>query len=234
MATTLQFALSNPTPGMDDEFNRWYGSEHLLHALMVPGVHAGQRFRRVDSHPLPGGIHDYLMIWEFDDPAYALQQLAEVKGGDKLPISSAIDMNTLQPPTMWIRASVRSATRVATDTSQRQSVVLALFNAISGDDFALESALLQGGLCRIADLPGVISADFLTLAEEQIRGNARKFRYGLLIEMHDDDTAMPAVKNALESLPYLDKSKWLASAFAPIGRRMTTSQVECLVFHHDS
>jgi len=233
MATALQFALSNPTPGMEEEFNQWYGSEHLLHALLVPGVDAGQRFKRIDSHPLPGGIHDYLMIWEFDDPRYALEQLAEVKGTDKLPLSPAIDMVTLQPPTMWLRASARSAARIATDTSTRKTVVFALFNSVAGAEFAIESHLLQGGLCHIADLPGVISADFLTLAEEQIRGNARKFRYGLLIEMADETKAMPLVTSALEALPHLDKSKWLASAFTPIGNRLTAPDVECMVFHRD-
>lgn len=233
MATSLQFALSNPTQGLEDEFNRWYGAEHLLHALMVPGVNAGQRFKRVHNDALPGGIHDYLMIWEFDDPAFALEQLADVKGGDKLPISPAIDMVTLQPPTMWLRASIRNAARIATDTSARQTVVLALFNAKPGEEAALESEILQGGLCQMADLPGVIAADFLTLAEQQIRGNARKFRYSLLIELADDETAMPAVTKTLLELPQLDKSKWLASAFLPIGRRMTSADVECLVFHRD-
>lgn len=233
MATSLQFALSNPTPNMDDEFNRWYGSEHLLHGLLVPGVNAAQRFKRVDSHPLPGGIHDYLMIWEFDDPRFALEQLALVKNSDKMPISPSINMDTVQPPTMWLRASIRNAARIATDTSSRETVVLALFNAIAGTEEELESQILGGGLCKIADLPGVISADFLTLANEQIRGNARKFNYGLLIEIHENTIAMPAVTNALEDLPHIDKTKWLASAFSPLGNRLTADNVECMVYHRE-
>lgn len=233
MATSLQFALSNPTPNMDDEFNRWYGSEHLLHGLLVPGVNAAQRFKRVDSHPLPGGIHDYLMIWEFDDPRFALEQLALVKNSDKMPISPAINMDTVQPPTMWLRASIRNAARVVTSTSSRETVVLALFNAIAGSEEQLESQILAGGLSRIADLPGVISADFLTLGDEQIRGNARKFKYGLLIEIHDSALAMSSVTNALEDLPLLDRTKWLASAFSPLGNRLTADTVECMVYHRE-
>jgi len=233
MATTLQFALSNSMPNMDDEFNRWYGGEHLLHGLLVPGVNAGQRFRRVDSHPLPGGIHDYLMIWEFDDPRFALEQLALVKGTERMPISPAIDMVTLQPPTMWLRASVRNAGRIVADTSSRDTVVLALFNAIAGSEGELESQILAGCLCQIADITGVISADFMTLAEEQIRGNARKFKYGLLIEVCDNALAMPKVTNVLEDIPCLDRSKWLASAFAPLGKRITARDVECMVYHRE-
>jgi len=231
MATSLQFALSNPTAGMEDEFNHWYGGEHLEHGVLVPGVLAGQRFRRVDSAPLPGGIHDYLMIWEFDDPRYALEELAKVKGGDKMPLSPAIDMVTLQPPTMWLRASCRNAARIAVDTSQRNSVVLALVNPVENATAVFEAQLLQGGLCHIADLPGVICADLLTLADEQIRGNARKFRYALLIELADEAIAMPAVTRALEELPHLDKSKWIASAFRPIGNRMTTADAQQLAEH---
>jgi len=231
MATSLQFALSNPTAGMEDEFNRWYGSEHLEHGVLVPGVLAGQRFRRVDSAPLPAGIHDYLMIWEFDDPRYALEELAKVKGGDDMPISPAIDMTTVQPPTMWLRANCRNAKCIAIDTSQRQTVVLALVNPVENATAAFEAHLLQGGLCHIADLAGVIGADLLTLAEEQIRGNARKFRYGLLIELADESVAMPAVTRALDTLPHLDKSKWIAAAFRPIGNRMTKADAQRLAQH---
>lgn len=231
MATTLQFALSNPTPGMEEEFNRWYGEEHIPHGVIVPGILAGQRFRRIDSQPLPPGIHDFLVIWEMDNPGYALEQLAAVKGGDKMPISPSIDMTTVQPPTMWLRASFRNAARIPTDTTTRQTVVLALVNAAENQDEAFVANMLQGELARLADLKGVLSADFLTLADEQIRGNARKFRYGLLIELADEATALPAVKAALCNLPHFDNSKWIASAFQPLGPRMTKADAQLAGIH---
>ena len=231
MATALQFALSNPTPGMEEEFNRWYGEEHLPHGVIVPGILAGQRFQRLDTLPLPAGVHDYLMIWEIDNPRYALEQLVLVKGGDEMPISPAIDMTTVQPPTMWLRASFRNAARIATDSSQRQTIVVALLNAAEGEDEAFTAHILDGELRRLADLPGVIAADFLTLADEQIRGNARKFRYGLLIELGDEAIALPAVKDILPKLPHFDSSKWIATAFRPLGRRMTTADAQLAGIH---
>ena len=81
MATCYQFALSNPVPGQEDEFNRWYGTDHLIHGVLTPGILAGQRFQRVGG-PWPSGKHDYLTIWEMDDPAYALAQLAKVRETD--------------------------------------------------------------------------------------------------------------------------------------------------------
>jgi len=164
MATCYQFALSNPVAGQEDEFNRWYGAEHLSHGVLTPGILAGQRFRRVDG-PWPSGKHDYLTIWEMDDPAFALAQLAQARGSETMPISPSVDMSTVQPPTMWRRATVRSAARIATDTSERGTLVLMLANAASEEGAAFESALQRGGLVELADLPGLISAELLTLAD---------------------------------------------------------------------
>ncbi len=222
MPTCLQFALSNPVPGHEDEFNRWYGTDHLLHGVLTPGVLAGQRFRRADG-PWPSGRHDYLMIWEMDDPAFALEQLTRAKGGDAMPISPAIDMAGVQPPTMWRRATVRSRARIAPDTAQLQTVVLMLASALDGQGDAFEGALLRGGLAQLADLPGVICAELSTLAEQQIRGNARKYAYGLLLELHDESVALASLRDRLPALAHLDRERFLATVFRPLGHRMTTA-----------
>jgi hypothetical protein len=223
VATCLQFALSNPVPGQEEEFNRWYGTDHLIHGVLTPGVLAGQRFRRAEG-PWPSGKHDYLMIWEMDDPAFALAELAKVKGTDTMPISPSIDMSTVQPPTMWRRATVRSTARIATDTHERKTVVLVLANAADGEGQAFEASLLRGGLAELADLPGVIGAELLTLADEQIRGNARKYAYGILLELDDEAKAIASLADRLPALPHLDRERWLATVFRPIGHRLTTSE----------
>jgi hypothetical protein len=227
MATCLQFALSNPTPGQQEEFNRWYGTDHLIHGVLVPGVLAGQRFKRI-AGPWPEGKHEYLMVWEMDDPALALAELANARHGEKMPISPAIDMTTVQPPTMWRRATVRSAARIATDTSERSSVVLALMNAREGEEESFTAALLGGQLAGLADSPGVVCAEFLTLADQQIRGNARKYRFGLLIELQDTGQAFASLSSLLPTLPHLDPQRWLAPVFQPLGHRMTTAQARSL------
>ena len=225
MPTCLQFALSNPTPGHEEEFNRWYGGEHLQHGVLIPGISAGQRFHRIEG-PWPLGNHDYLMIWELDDPALALAELAKARNTDRMPISPAIDMTTVQPPTMWRRATVRSAARIATPTDSRRTVVLALMNALQDEDEKFVASLLNGRLVTLADLPGVISAELLTLADEQIRGNARKFRFALLIELVDEARALDALAVPLASLPHLDTQRWQAPVFRPMGHRMTTSDAQ--------
>lgn len=220
MPTCLQFALSNPVAGREDEFNRWYEADHLRNGVRTPGVLAGQRFRRADG-PWPSGRHDYLTIWEMDDPAFALEQLASVKGTETMPISPAIDMSTVQPPTMWRRATVRSRARFAADTSERGALILMLANAREGQGEAFEASLVRGGLADLADAPGVIAAELLTLAEQQIRGNARKYAYAILLELHDEAVAVAALRERLPGLPLLDRERSLATVFRPMGRRLT-------------
>jgi hypothetical protein len=221
MATCFQFALSNPVPGREQEFDRWYGTDHLTHTVRIPGILAGQRFHRVDG-PWPSGKHDHLTIWEIDDPAFALAELAKARGTAAMPISPSVDMSTVQPPTMWRRATVRSAARIATDTSGRRTVVLVLANAATGEDEAFAHVLLRGGLAELADLPGVIGAELLTLADEQIRGSAKKYAYAVLVELHDEGRALASLADRLPALPHLDRERWQATVFRPIGSRLTT------------
>jgi hypothetical protein len=232
MSNLLQLVLANPTPGMEAEFNEWYGGPHLLHGVETPGVLSGQRFRRAAA-PWPAGQHDYLMIWEIDDPVFALAELAKVKGSDAMPISPAINMNTVQPPTMWRRAEFRSAARVPVDSASLQTVIFGLYNAAPGEDQAFADALLSSGLRKLADLPGVLSAQYLTLADEQIRGNCRKYPHGLLLELYDEAPALAALKDLLNSLPHAhaDAERWMAILFRPIGGRLTKQAAEHLKEH---
>ena len=221
MPACLQLALSNPVAGREDEFNRWYEHDHLRNGVLTPGILAGQRFRRAEG-PWPAGKHEYLTIWEIDGPAFALAQLASVKGTDAMPISLAIDMSTVQPPTMWRRATVRSRARIAVDTSERGALILMLANACEGQSDAFEAALLRGGLADLADAPGVIAAELLTLAEQQIRGNARKYAHALLLELHDEAVAVESLRERLPELPLLDRERFVATVFRPLGRRVTS------------
>jgi len=220
MPTCLQLALSNPLPGQDAEYNRWYDAEHLLHGVLTPGMQAGQRFRRA-AGPWPAGKHDYLALYEMDDPAFVLEQLVSVRGTGAMPISPAIDMATVQPPTMWRRATVRARSHVPTDAAARGPVVLMLASALEGQDEAFADALLRGGLAELADLPGVAKADLLALADRQLRGSARKYAHGLLLELHDEAAACAALAAPLPALPHLDPARWFAAVFRPLGPRLT-------------
>ncbi|WP_284259078.1 hypothetical protein [Acidocella aquatica] len=42
MSNALQIIPFNPTPGMEAEFNEWYGAGGLLHGVETPSVLSGQ------------------------------------------------------------------------------------------------------------------------------------------------------------------------------------------------
>jgi hypothetical protein len=209
---------------MEAEFNAWYAGPHLLHGIETPGILSGQRFKRA-AGPWPSGKHDYLMIWEIDDPTFALAELAKVKGTEVMPLSPAIDMDSVQPPTMWRRAEVRSAARIPVASGSFGVIVFGLYNAADGADAAFADALLHGGLAAIADQPGVVSAQYLTLADEQIRGNCRKYPHGLVIELHDEQAGIMALEARLASLPHADRDRWMAIVFRPTSLRLTSRDV---------
>jgi hypothetical protein len=219
MHNSMQFVLANPTDGQEVEFNDWYAGPHMEHAMETPGIFGGQRFHR-RTGPWPAGKHEYLTIWELDDPAATLEALAKVKFTDAMPISSAINMDTVQPPTMWHRASVRNSAHTPTDANARSTIVLVLANALPGEDEQFERAVMVESLAALADRPGVLAAHFFTLGEEQIRGNARKYRFGLLIELWDED-ALGALAPLLPALPHLNPDSWFAPVFSSLAPRTT-------------
>jgi hypothetical protein len=99
-----------------------------------------------------------------------------------------------------------------------------LANAAAGEGDAFEGTLVRGGLADLADLPGVISAELLTLAAEQIRGSARKYAYAVLLEVHDEGEALASLAGRLPAVPHLDRERWLAVVFRSIGHRLTTAE----------
>jgi hypothetical protein len=64
----VQLAYSNPRPGMEEEFNHWYDTEHLGEVLANPGYVSGQRFKLSEyQRPhLPPARHSYLCIYELE------------------------------------------------------------------------------------------------------------------------------------------------------------------------
>ena len=76
MAHYKLVVLSEPTPGQEDEYNRWYNDVHLGEVVRVPGFVSAQRF---SLHTPMGGEfpHKYLSIYEIDcdDPQQVLDAL---------------------------------------------------------------------------------------------------------------------------------------------------------------
>jgi len=96
MTKQILVVVSNPTPGQEDEYNRWYSEQHLPDVLRVPGFVAAQRFKlTMDSaNSLPG---PYLAIYEMEsdepnpDPKAAFAALSKAAEAGQMPMSSALD-----------------------------------------------------------------------------------------------------------------------------------------------
>ncbi len=70
---------SNPVPGRDADYNRWYTEEHLADVVSVPGFVSAQRFRIVDPQADGAPQQTYMAIYTMrtDNPAGVLDMLRE-------------------------------------------------------------------------------------------------------------------------------------------------------------
>jgi hypothetical protein len=63
-------------PEREDEFNRWYDTEHVPEKRASPGFHSARRFRHSTD------LHRYLAVYEVDDvetvtsPEYMTQEMS--------------------------------------------------------------------------------------------------------------------------------------------------------------
>ncbi len=91
MATYRYLVITNPVPGREDEYNRWYTERHLPDVVAVPGMVAAQRFRVTGESNLPGA---YAAVYEIetDDPAAVLAEVERRAGTDVMPLSPALDI----------------------------------------------------------------------------------------------------------------------------------------------
>ena len=73
--------LSNPTPGQEAEYNRWYDGQHISDLLAIPGVKSAKRYKRVAQ--LHGDEpSDFLAIYdiECDDAGTFLAVFGQAAG----------------------------------------------------------------------------------------------------------------------------------------------------------
>jgi hypothetical protein len=107
--------FSRPTPGQEQEYNRWYTDEHLGDVLRVPGVLAAQRFKLAQADaaaPAP-----YLAVYEIesDDVQRTLAEIAARAGTSDMPISPALDTSSVAALVYQKITERRSRERMSTD-----------------------------------------------------------------------------------------------------------------------
>ena len=64
MPMSKMIVLSNPLPGEEAEFARWYDEEHIPDMCKVPGVVSGERF----TLAMPDGRWRNMVLYDLDAP----------------------------------------------------------------------------------------------------------------------------------------------------------------------
>lgn len=93
MARYISIVLSNPVPGREDEFNRWYLNVHIPDVLAIPGIVAASRYRRIgDSDAAPFGRFRYMAVYELetDDLRGLFRELNARVGTARMPMHGAL------------------------------------------------------------------------------------------------------------------------------------------------
>ena len=96
MARHHLLAFTNPAPGREAEFNRWYDEQHLPDMLAVPGFVSGQRFALSDAtgQGKPGWTYLAMYELETDDPDALMAEVRARLGTDAIPVSDTLDSAT--------------------------------------------------------------------------------------------------------------------------------------------
>ncbi len=99
MAKHILIVMSNPVSSdREADYNEWYTGQHIHDVASVSGFAAATRF--VASAAQMSGEqppHKYLAIYEIeaDNPADAVKNLGEAVAGGKVPVSDAIDTQSV-------------------------------------------------------------------------------------------------------------------------------------------
>ncbi|VWC58058.1 hypothetical protein BLA18110_00614 [Burkholderia lata] len=85
--------LTNPTPGNEDAFNRWYSEQHVPDVLRVPGVVSAQRFRRTEQQR-GSGVQpwQYMALYQCDaaEPQVVTDGIQARYNTHEMPISDTL------------------------------------------------------------------------------------------------------------------------------------------------
>ncbi|HMO67181.1 MAG TPA: hypothetical protein PKD92_08910 [Novosphingobium sp.] len=89
--------LSEPYPGHEDEFNRWYSERHLADVCAQPAYVAAARFE-LHSVVMGQPQNRWLAIYdmETDDPDKAVADLFALRGTPAMPIPDCFNFDTAQ------------------------------------------------------------------------------------------------------------------------------------------
>jgi hypothetical protein len=105
----ILLVFTNPVPGREAEFHRWYEEDHMPYVLETPGILSAQRFvlptsRRPSRAPAGSG-HRHLVVYELERDGNEVQRdLMARRAGPVKPLSDAYDVASTMLDS-WVSAS---------------------------------------------------------------------------------------------------------------------------------
>lgn len=91
--------FSEPSPGKEEAFHRWYDEVHLADLLRVPGIVAARRYAfaaaQLNANDQAPRRHLALYEIDADDPAPVLQEITARAGTSQMLLSDALDLTSV-------------------------------------------------------------------------------------------------------------------------------------------
>ena len=85
--------LTNPTAGMEEEYNRWYDGQHIDDVLAIPGFVGVQRFKISAVPGMDAPYWGYIAFYEIDRDKVteAFEGLEAARGTERMVMSEALN-----------------------------------------------------------------------------------------------------------------------------------------------
>lgn len=169
IAPHISLVFSNPTPGREDDYNRWYDEDHLPESLTVPG-YVGARRYRLSEDQLPGmptPPQRYLTIYELDrPPAEPLAALATKLESQAIAPPESIDVTSIRS---WAFSRIASASAPeGSGTSPAAHISIAFSAPAAGGEDDFNQWYDEIHLAEALALPGHVGAHRYQLSASQL------------------------------------------------------------------
>ena len=86
----IYLVFTAPVQGMEDEYHRWYDSQHIPDILAIPGVEVARRYALRENSGTPAPA-PFLALYGFSDITRAVSGIIARRGTERLRSSPTVD-----------------------------------------------------------------------------------------------------------------------------------------------
>ena len=187
MADHVFLVFTNPTEGLEDEYNDWYTNLHLDEVTAIPGFGSVRRYALCESQ-LDGfdkPKHRYLAMYEISgDPGNAFAAMQDALESSRMQLPESLSTTDLvplcfTPITDWVRSK--------TQTGNSDHTFFVLTNPTTGLEDEYNDWYTNVHLDEVTSVKGFISARRYGLSDSQLAGfGESEHRYLAVYEISGD------------------------------------------------